>query len=229
MNVATRTLAVAAVVALASACSDERSQSTALNDSGGASDGGEPTHASGRGGGSSEGGADVAVAGESIGGNATAGVSAEPLGGGDTAGPDGRAGAGGEASGPVGQLPQVDVWLAGKPTYGAEFRAALRAVAIESELLLASTDDTALEAARAFLLARQCAYFAKLGAPPWQMADLLAVREALGELRAIELNSWQRSEKYVHAHQAASGHTFPLVAGVDLAARCEQLQSEVAR
>jgi hypothetical protein len=60
---------------------------------------------------------------------------------------------------------------------------------------LASNADTALDAARAFLLARQCAYYAKLGAPSWQMADVLAVREALGELRAIELNTWERSEK----------------------------------
>src|SRR3954471_10851152 len=151
MNGVARSLAVAALV-LAAACTDEHSSSPASSGSGGIAEGDAGAHVSGAGGAAaSEGGAstDVPVgAGENSGGSADGGSAGEPQAGDDTAGSDGRAGAGGGANEPIGQLPKVDVWLATKPTYSNEFRAALRTVAIKSEQLLASNADTALDAAR---------------------------------------------------------------------------------
>jgi len=230
-----RTLPVAILLALASACSDDGPPNGhgASGGAGGVADGGDESQGSGRGGSNmaNEGGVSSgasAAAGESNGGNSGAGGGATPQGGDDASGPDGEAGAAGGAGAPSGPVSRVDAWLAENATFGAELRVALRAVGAEFEQVLASTDESALDADRALFLARQCAYYAKLGAPPWTTADVVAMSQVLGELRAIELDSWDRSEKYVHANEAASGHTFPLIGGSELAASCEQLWSEVA-
>src|SRR5215207_2915615 len=144
MRVAGRALAFAAFFALASACSDEEASNPTLSESAGAPHGGgESAVGSERGGDAANEGGSNSAAGvrETAGGVSTAGASGDLADGGDGSGPDGLAGAGGDANQAIGQLPAIDVWLASQPSFSTEFREALRAVAVKTELLLASPDD----------------------------------------------------------------------------------------